>query len=129
LGIRSQRHGRPGVPGAAWVWSLPELGARLAEGDGQVSGHREVELGQLVPLEEVAARGLWTCDGAYRALRRSGLPYLLVGTRLGARCRLHRRIAVSPRTAVALLTLRAESAKRRGTWTASDSAGFGLPTP
>jgi hypothetical protein len=101
----------------------------LAEGDGQVGGHMEIGLGRLVPLEEVAERGLWTRDGAYWALRRSGLPYLLVGTRLGARCGLRRRIAVSPRTAVALLTLRAEAAKRRGTWTATDFADFGVPTP
>jgi hypothetical protein len=101
----------------------------LAEGDGQVGGHMEISLGRLVPLEEVAERGLWTRDGAYRALRRSGLPYLLVGVRHGAPCPLRRRIVVSPRTAVALLTLRAEGAKRRGIWTATDLADFGVPTP
>jgi hypothetical protein len=79
-----------------------------------------------VPLEELAERGLWTRDGAYRALRRSGLPYLLVGSRLTARRRLHRRIAVSEATARRLLATRAAGSKWRGEWTAADMAELGL---
>src|SRR5262249_13150159 len=83
-------------------------------------------LPRLVPLEEVAERGLWTRDGAYRALRRSGLPYLLVGSRQGPHRRLHRRIAVSERVAAELLHRRIASGRRRGTWTEADYRDVGL---
>jgi hypothetical protein len=100
----------------------PDVTAASTGGQGGGAG-----LPRLVALEELAERGLWTRDGAYRALRRSGLPYLLLGSRMGPRRRLHRRVAVSERTAAALLSARVAGARRRGLWTPLDFRDLGLP--
>jgi hypothetical protein len=89
------------------------------QGDGR-------PLGRLLSLEEAAARLVLTRDGCYRLLKRSGLPYALVGSRMGPRRRLHRRIAVPEATFRGLLERRLASAQLRGTWTSADFAALGL---
>jgi hypothetical protein len=110
---------RPSRPDAGLMPADMSADSSLGLASGQ-------SLPRLVPLEELAERGLWTRDGAYRALRRSGLPYLLIGSRQGPHRRLHRRIAVSERVAAELLHRRAAGSRRRGTWTEADYRDVGL---
>ena len=97
-----------------------------ASGADQSTAEADRPLARLIPLEEVADRLLLTRDGAYRLLRRAGLPYLLVGSRMGPRRRLHYRIGVTVGTFWRLLQLRAAGARRRGTWTEEDYRDVGL---